>query len=115
MQAASDLRLLLCTFPDVATAERAAEALVGDGHAACASLLPGLRSVYRWQGGVERAEEVLLLVKSTAAAAPAAARALEQLHPYEVPELLTLRPAEVSAAYGSWLRAAVTEAAPDAS
>src|SRR5690606_7562869 len=63
--------IAFCTCPDAATASRIAEALVGERLAACVSVLPGVQSVYRWQGGIERADEVQLLAKTTAARMPA--------------------------------------------
>ena len=58
-----DVLACYCTCPDLASAERLAEALVGERLAACVNVLPGLRSVYRWRGTVERADEVLLEVQ----------------------------------------------------
>ena len=63
--------LCFCTCPDAMSAARLAETLVGEGLAACVNLVPGLRSIYRWQGAVERGDEVLLLIKTTRARLPA--------------------------------------------
>jgi len=63
-----DVLLCLTTCPDAASGERIAEALVDEQLAACVNVLPGLRSTYRWQGAVERADELLLLIKTTRAA-----------------------------------------------
>lgn len=62
--------ICFCTCPDADSAERIATALVAERLAACVNLLPGLRSVYRWQRKVEAAAEVLLLVKTSAEAYP---------------------------------------------
>lgn len=96
------VHLLLSSCPDTASAERIAEALVGEGLAACVSLLPGARSVYRWQGAVERAEECLLLVKSAAPVAAIGER-LRALHPYELPELVAVEAASGLPAYLDWV------------
>ena len=75
-----------CTCPDAEVAERIADALVAERLAACVNILPGLRSVYRWQGAVERADEVLLLVKTTPDRVATVAALVAALHPYELPE-----------------------------
>ncbi|EOZ3919732.1 divalent-cation tolerance protein CutA [Enterobacter hormaechei] len=69
------------------------------------NLLPGLRSVYRWQRKVEAAAEVLLLVKTSAEAYPALQERLRQLHPYELPELLAVEAASGLPEYLQWLAA----------
>ena len=103
--------LAFCTCPDAATASRIAEALVGERLAACVSVLPGVRSVYRWQGNVERADEVQLLVKTGADRMHALAERIIALHPYELPELVAVEAAAGLPAYLDWIAA---ETAPDA-
>ena len=97
--------ICFCTCPDADSAERIAAALVAERLAACVNLLPGLRSVYRWQGKVEAAAEVLLLVKTSAEAYPALQERLRQLHPYELPELLAVEAASGLPEYLQWLAA----------
>lgn len=100
-------RLLLCTCPDDACAARVARALVEARLAACVSRVPGLVSTYRWEGAVHEDGEVLLLIKTTAAAiAPLQARLLA-LHPYRVPELVALDITGGLPAYLDWLAAGV--------
>ena len=101
--AADDVRVLLSTAPDSATADRLARTLVDERLAACVNVVPGVRSTYRWQGAVEAADELLLVIKTTAAAADAAAARLEALHPYDVPEVLVLTPGAGSTAYLAWI------------
>ncbi|SRR5258706_11808735 len=96
-------RLVLTTAPDRGVAERIARELVGRRLAACVSLLPSVRSVYRWKGTVEEADEVLLVVKTTAARIPELERRLAEIHPYELPEFVALAPAHVEAKYLAWL------------
>jgi len=72
--------------------------------AACASLVPGVRSVYRWKGKVEEADETLLVLKTPASRVRALVAAVVELHPYEVPEVLALPAAEVLPAYAKWVR-----------
>ena len=101
--------ICFCTCPDADSAERIAAALAAERLAACVNLLPGLRSVYRWQGKVEAAAEVLLLVKTSAEAYPALQERLRQLHPYELPELLAVEAASGLPEYLQWL---ATESRP---
>ncbi|MDQ3159818.1 MAG: divalent-cation tolerance protein CutA [Pseudomonadota bacterium] len=82
--------ICFCTCPDADTAERIATALVEERLAACVNIVPGVRSVYRWQNAVERAEEVLLLVKTMPAHFELLKLRLLELHPYELPELLAV-------------------------
>lgn len=98
-----DALLCLCTCPDAATAERLAASLVEERLAACVSLVPGLRSIYRWQGAIQRDEELLLLIKTTRARYPALQARLPALHPYELPELLAVEVADGLPAYLRWL------------
>lgn len=97
----------LCTVPDDATAERLGRLAVERGHAACANLVPGLRSVFRWHGGLETGDEVLILFKTTAEAYPGLADLVRTHHPYEVPELIALPVAAGLAPYLAWVRASV--------
>jgi periplasmic divalent cation tolerance protein len=78
----------LSTVATLADAERIARALVDRGLAACVSLVPGVVSIYRWQGEVQREQESLLVIKTRAEALEPLRAALVSLHPYEVPELV---------------------------
>ncbi len=99
----AELRAVLVTAPDVECAERIARALVEEKLAACANLLPGVRSIYRWEGAVEEAQEVLMVLKTRATQVDALARRIAALHPYDVPEVLALPVAGGSARYLSWV------------
>lgn len=103
---AGDARLLLTTAPPDA-AEGLARVLVEERLAACVSLLPGVRSVYRWKGAIQDDPETQLVVKTTKARLPALAARLRDLHPHEVPELLVLAPEGGSAAWLDWLQAQI--------
>lgn len=92
-----------CTCPDTATAQAIADVLVGERLAACVNVLPGLRSVYRWQGRVERSDEVLLLIKTTAARLPALSTRVLELHPHELPEVVAVEVAGGLSAYLDWI------------
>lgn len=100
----SDVLLGLCTFPDAEQARQIGTVLVEKQLVACVNLLPGVTSVYRWQGAVETADETLAVFKTTRAAWPAFERTLAELHPYDVPEIVALEPAAVAEAYAAWVR-----------
>lgn len=82
--------ICFCTCPDADSAGRIAETLVAERLAACVNVLPGLRSVYRWKGAVERADEALLLIKTQADRFQPLQDRLQELHPYELPELVAV-------------------------
>lgn len=84
-------------------------ALVDRRAAACVNILPNVRSIYRWQGKVEQADELLLVIKTTAGRVRDIERLLADLHPYDVPECVVLAPDRVERKYLAWLRA---EASP---
>lgn len=81
-----------------------ARALVERRLVACVNVLPGVRSIYRWQGAVQDDRELLLLAKTTAARLADVTAALGELHPYDVPEIVAVEAASVAPAYAAWLR-----------
>lgn len=97
--------LVLCTCPDAATAGKLAEGLVAERQAACVNIIPGLISVYPWQGTIETAEEQLLLIKTEAAAFDAVQSFLTAHHPYELPEIIAVPVVRGSSAYLEWITA----------
>lgn len=90
-----------CSCPDIDIARRIAEALVDERHAACVTLLPGVQSIYRWQGAIDRADEILLSIKTTRAQFEPMAARIASLHPYELPEVLAV---EVTAGLSGYLQ-----------
>ena len=92
-----------CTCPDPDSARRIADALVAERLAACVNLVPGLRSVYRWQQGIECSDEVLLLIKTVAARRDALCARIVALHPYELPEVLAVEASGGLTAYLDWV------------
>jgi periplasmic divalent cation tolerance protein len=84
-------------------AERIASALVEERLAACINLVDGLTSIYRWQGAVERAAEVLLVIKTRRTSAARLIARLGALHSYDVPEAIVLPIAAGSRPYLQWL------------
>lgn len=98
-----DVHMVFCSCPDPETAARLATAVVEERLAACASVLPGMHSVYRWQGAVERADEVLLLAKAPADRLPLLVERLQALHPYELPEVIAVQAAAGLPGYLGWV------------
>lgn len=96
--------VVLTTVANEDDAAKLAHALVERRLVACVNVLPGVRSIYRWQGTVEDDRELLLLAKTTVARLAEVTAALGELHPYEVPEIVALEAASVSQAYAAWLR-----------
>jgi periplasmic divalent cation tolerance protein len=86
----SDVRFVYVTTGDEAEAGRIAEAVVGERLAACANIIPGMRSVYRWQGKVERGQETVLILKTTAGRSTQLAARIKALHSYDVPCVVAL-------------------------
>jgi len=95
--------LVFTNVPDLAGAENLARVLVEARAAACVNILAPCRSVYRWQGAVEHAEEIPLLIKTTREAYPRLEAALRAHHPYELPELVAVPITEGLPAYLEWL------------
>lgn len=97
------LFVVLTTVDDSLDVDAFARTLVDERLAACVNILPPMRSVYRWQGRVESAEERQLVIKTAAPRLEAVKARIAALHAYEVPEILVLPVVEASAAYRSWL------------
>jgi len=84
------LQLVLCTVPDRESAERIAEALVAEQLAACVNIIPGITSVYRWKGTLEKDEEFMLFIKTTQGTYKILEQRIRALHPYELPEIIAV-------------------------
>lgn len=102
----TDIVVAYVTAP-VAEAPRLARALVERSLAACVNVLPEVRSVYRWRGDVQEEAEALLIIKTTRSGFDALVRAVRELHPYEVPEVIALPVQAGHAPYLDWVRAGV--------
>jgi periplasmic divalent cation tolerance protein len=100
----TDFQIVLSTCADHEQAERIAHRLVEQKVAACVNILPGVQSIYRWQGKVETAAEVLMVIKTSADLVPEVESTIAGLHSYEVPEFLVLPVFAGSHAYLAWLR-----------
>src|SRR3954451_449740 len=98
-----EIVLAFCTFPDTDTAERIARELVECRLAACGNVLPQIHSIYRWQGKVEAAAEVLGLFKLPANRYAEFETKLRSLHPYDVPEIIATQIERGLPDYLSWV------------
>ncbi|MFN4277904.1 MAG: divalent-cation tolerance protein CutA [Ferrovibrio sp.] len=100
----SDIVLLYCTAASLAEAEKVAEAVVGQRLAACANIIPGMRSLYWWQGKLERGEEAVLILKTRPDLVEAATAAIRAAHSYSVPCVLAISVGEGgNEDYVAWL------------
>ena len=99
----TDKIIVLSTCATEEEAAKLARALVEARVAACVTLVPGARSVYRWQGAIESAAECLLIIKSSRQLFEPLRKALEHAHAYDVPEVLALSVADGAANYIKWL------------
>jgi periplasmic divalent cation tolerance protein len=104
---ASDVLLVLSTFPPGDSAAHAAHALVTERLAACVNLVPGARSIYEWDGAIQDEAEVVALIKTTADRFEAMRERLRTLHPAQVPEIIALDITDGNLEYLGWIRHAV--------
>jgi periplasmic divalent cation tolerance protein len=95
--------VVLTTFANEDDAARVSRALVEERLIACANVVPGVRSLYRWQGEVADEREVLVLMKTRKQDWAALLSRLHELHPYDTPECLALRVAAGAPKYMAWL------------
>jgi periplasmic divalent cation tolerance protein len=93
------------TYPSVVEAEKAGNALVGGRLAACVNILPGMVSIYRWQGAIERGAEAVMIVKTRASLAEQVRATVKATHPYDTPAILVLPIESVDDRYFAWILA----------
>ena len=105
----SEALVIMCTCPDEKTAVQLARGLVAERLVACVNVLPGIRSIYRWQEDIEDDKEVLMIIKSTVRGMSEVEDWLVSHHPYEVPEVVVLPASHVAPDYLEWLTAQVAD------
>ena len=99
-----EILVVLSTFPDAEQAVRVGRTLVEEKLAACAQVeQDAMRSLYHWEGALHDEPENLVRLKCAPERGPALTARLEELHPYDVPQIVILT-AQASAAYGAWVR-----------
>lgn len=102
-QTSGQTLLIFTNLPDAASAQTLATMLVAERLAACVNVLAPCRSLYRWQGAIESAEEVPLLIKSTTGRYADLEAAIRAAHPYELPEIIAVPIAHGLPDYLSWI------------
>jgi len=104
----SQVIVVLVTCPSTSVARRLGVALVRRRLCACVNLLPGVESLFRWKGKLDRCREALLLIKTTARRFRRLEQAVRALHPYEVPEVIALPVSSGSRPYLRWIASSVS-------
>jgi periplasmic divalent cation tolerance protein len=97
------IRLVFTTFANAEDAAKAVRTLLQEQVAACGTILPGARSIYRWKEAIEDTAEACVILKTSAERFPDLERRLRAIHPYETPEIVALDPAAVSSDYAAWV------------
>lgn len=97
------IRIAYLTAPSMEAAGALARALVSARLAGCVNLLPGMKSVYTWEGRIEEADEVVLIVKTTVDRWPELERRIRELHPYQTPCILGFDAAVAGEAFARWI------------
>lgn len=103
--------IVLCTCPDLASAESIANMLVKNGLAACVNMIPGITSVYQWQDKLEKSQEIMLLVKSRSDVFSAVETTILKHHPYELPEIISIPLLNGFSNYLAWIDDNIDEGA----
>jgi periplasmic divalent cation tolerance protein len=98
------------TWPSAVEAEQAGRSLVERRLAACVNILPGMVSLYWWQGEIERADEVVMIVKTRASLTPAVEAVVKALHSYTTPAIAVLPVESAEQAYLGWIMAETEQA-----
>ncbi len=100
---AADMLVVLCTFPDADAARRISTEIISENIAACVNLIPAVESIYRGEGKIEQASEVLAIFKVSAAGFKELENKLLDKHPYDTPEIIAISPDQVSEGYLKWV------------
>ena len=100
----SEVLIAFCTFPNAEIAAKIGKEVVEQRLAACANILPGIRSIYRWEGKVDSADEVLAIFKLAGSCYAEFETKIRSVHPYEVPEIVAFPIRNGLPAYLDWVR-----------
>jgi periplasmic divalent cation tolerance protein len=110
LETTSSARIVMTTIVGPEEAARLGRTLVEERLAACATLIPAIQSIYRWQGQIESSAETLLFLKTESDRLAVLESRLQELHSYETPEFLVLSVESGSHSYLAWLQASLREA-----
>lgn len=99
--------MVFCTCPDEDSAKAVAAELIENKIAACVSLLPGVTSMYHWQGKIEQDQEVQLLIKSKQQLFEQICQQIRSIHPYDTPEIIATKISDGDNAYLTWINETV--------
>ena len=101
--------LIICTCPDQNTAEMLANHLVDESLAACVNIVPGITSVYQWEGKRETGTELLLLIKTREEMYARLEKRITELHPYELPEIIAVNIENGNSGYLNWINDCISK------
>ena len=107
LESTSSARIVLTTTSSLEDANRLARTLVEEHHAACATVIPAIESIYRWKGKIEKSSEAMVLLKTGVDQLGGLEARLHELHSYETPEFLVLPVEGGSHAYLDWMNRAL--------
>jgi len=97
------LSIILVTTPSQDVAQQLAQDVVKERLAACVNIVSGVRSIYAWEGKIERTDEVLLIIKTHSAHYAALEACVQAHHPYETPEIVEIPAGRVTPQYWEWI------------
>ena len=97
------MMMVFCTFPDAGKAREVAGEIISQGHAACVNILPGVESIYKWDGKIQKESEVLAIFKVAAEGYSALEKAILSRHPYDSPEVVGIAADRVEERYLDWV------------
>lgn len=109
----TEIDVVLTTAPNETVAQELVETLVRERHAACGNIIPGIRSVYWWEGVVQRADEVVVILKTARGQTAALLDRARQIHPYDVPELIALPVRTGDPSYLDWVSREASGGGPE--
>jgi uncharacterized protein involved in tolerance to divalent cations len=95
--------IVLSTFADKASAQKAAQKILDERLAACVSIIPGIESHYLWKGKMETSQEVQVVIKTSQECYDQLEKTLKEIHPYECPEIIQLKIEKGSESYLNWI------------